>query len=126
MTGASTTITGVDVPDNLLAILRAQAARDAEAVADDITSADLHDQDLEPFFGKMEHAIENYRRMHAPGPYDARAVAEIAHEKVMREAASTDHHWPVEDDGSDEEGFAEHMAMIRLRDECRRLAGGTA
>ncbi len=121
-----TTTTGVDVPDNLLAILRARTARGVEFVADDITAADLDDQDPEPFFGKMEQAIENYRRMHAPGPYDARAVAEIAHEAVMWEAASTDHCWPVEDDGSDEEGFAEHMAMIRLRDECRRLDGGTS
>ncbi|MEJ7894374.1 MAG: hypothetical protein WKF94_17225 [Solirubrobacteraceae bacterium] len=122
----SITSTGVDVPDNLLAILRARAARLVEFVADDITVADRDDQDLEPFFGKVEHAIENYRRMRAPGPYDARAVAEIAHEEVLCEAASTDHQWPVEVDGSDEEGFAEHMAMIRLRDECRRLAGGTS
>ncbi len=122
----SATITGVDVPDNLLAILRARAARGVEIVADDITVADRDDQDLEPFLGEMEHAIENYRRMRAPGPYDARAVAEVAHEAVMWEAASTDHQWPVEGDGSDEEGFAEHMAMIHLRNECRRLAGGTA
>lgn len=123
----STTITGVDVPDNLLAILQARTARGVELVADDITVADRDDQELEPFLVKMDHATEKYRRMRGPGPYDARAVAEIAHEAVMWEAASTDHQWPVEGDGSDEEGFAEHMAMIRLRDECRRLAfGGTS
>jgi len=88
---STATIADIDVPDNLLAILRARTARGVESVADDITVADRDDQDLEPFFGKMDHAIENYRRMHAPGPYDARAVAEIAHEEVLCEPASTDH-----------------------------------